>query len=77
MVIIRIRRPTEYEEEDIGDLDFSTKIPYAEGLKCATCGDKIAREEKMTLGTKTGRKGIFVFHDNCLHQGTLFDGEKE
>ena len=73
MVTIRVKLPTEYQEEDIGDLDFRKKIPFTEGLKCSTCGEKIEHEAQITIGGKAGYKGLFFFHEVCLIQGQLFD----
>lgn len=67
-----IRRVSQVEKEDIGDLDFQQELPNGEGTKCDHCGKKI-EEPHFLFGYKQGYRN-FAFHKECLNQGKLFDG---
>ena len=68
-----LKKITETELEDIGDLDHETTLPCGEGTKCNHCGKKI-EDAEFIFGFKKGFKNL-AFHKACLNQGELFDSE--
>ena len=75
MVKIRIKEPTTYTEEEIGDLPFQTTVPVSKNAKCCRCGDGI-EDGSMIVGVKPDFP-ILLFHEACLNQGELFDENGE
>ena len=78
MVMIQVKKPTQYEYEDIGDLEFNTRIPTPKGAKCAYCIQTI-EEQSCIIGVKKDMKLMFFHIEGCMDQAHLFEknGEKK